>query len=54
MKQYEYYTLTNDTYLHENMLNKLGEAGWELITHVYQQTVHHVYTFKREKIDKSC
>jgi hypothetical protein len=49
MKQYEYYTLTNDTYLGEKILNKLGEAGWELITHAYQQTVHHVYTFKREK-----
>ena len=52
MIQYEYYTLTNETYLQEGLLNALGERGWELVTHVYDKksSQHaHVYTFKKQK-----
>jgi len=49
--KYEYYVITNSTYLGDKLLNKLGEEGWELVTHMHQDmVVSHVYTFKREKI----
>jgi len=51
MIQYEYYTLINETYLQEGLLNQLGVDGWELATHVYDKksTQSHVYTFKKQK-----
>ena len=52
MIQYEYYTLTNETYLQEGLLNALGERGWELATHMCDKksSQHaHVYTFKKQK-----
>ena len=55
MTQYEYYTLTNATYLGARLLDTLGKEGWELITHVYdsncQLSNRHVYTFKRVKVN---
>jgi hypothetical protein len=51
MIKYEYYTVANSTYLGDKILNKLGEEGWELVTHVHEdRVVDHIYTFKREKI----
>ena len=45
---YEYRTLSNQTYIEETLLNRLGEQGWELITHVYDTRLdRHIYTFKR-------
>ena len=51
MKKYEYYILTNETYIQEGILNALGERGWELTTHVCDKKSNHrhVYTFKKEK-----
>jgi hypothetical protein len=56
MKQYEYNVITNETFLNERILNKLGMEGWSLASHTYTHFPHtpdrHVYTFKREKIKK--
>lgn len=54
MKQYEYNVITNETFLNERLLNKLGMEGWSLTSHTYTHFPHtpdrHVYTFKREKV----
>jgi hypothetical protein len=54
MKQYEYNVITNETFLNERLLNKLGMEGWSLSSHTYSHFPHtpdrHVYTFKREKV----
>jgi hypothetical protein len=56
MKQYEYNVITNDTYLNERILNKLGREGWSLSSHTYTHFPHtpdrHVYTFKRELVEE--
>ena len=53
MTQYEYYVLTNATYIGVKLLDALGTEGWELITHLYDSNCplsnSHVYTFKRVK-----
>ena len=49
--KYEYNAIQNITFLKDSFLNKLGEEGWELITHAYNpDTCDHFYTFKREKV----
>lgn len=51
--KYEYNTINNPTFLGDRLLNKLGDEGWELITHAYNSnTCDHFYTFKRVKIEK--
>lgn len=53
MKKYEYNTINNPTSLGDRLLNKLGEEGWELVSHAYDSTTYnHYYTFKREKIEE--
>jgi len=53
MKQYEYNVITNETFLNQRILNKLGMEGWSLASHTYTHFPHtpdrHVYTFKRDK-----
>ena len=49
--KYEYNAIQNSTFLKDSILNKLGEEGWELITHAYNpDTCDHFYTFKRKKV----
>ena len=49
--KYEYNTISNSEYLGDRFLNKLGEVGWELVSHTYIPDRHtHYYTFKREKV----
>ena len=49
--KYEYNAIKNTTPLGDKMLNRLGEEGWELVSHVYDSTtLDHYYTFKREKV----
>ena len=50
--KYEYNAIKNTTPLvGDRMLNKLGEEGWELVSHAYDPiTLDHFYTFKREKV----
>lgn len=48
--KYEYNAINNPTFLGDRLLNKLGEDGWELVSHAYNSnTCDHFYTFKREK-----
>lgn len=55
MKQYEYNAINNPTFLGDRLLNKLGEEGWELVSHAYNSnTCDHFYTFKREKIEEEA
>lgn len=53
MKKFEY--KTRKEYLKEHELNKLGDEGWELISHeaIYVSRTHDIkqhYIFKREII----
>lgn len=49
--KFEYNAINNPTFLGDRLLNKLGEEGWELVSHAYNSnTCDHFYTFKREKI----
>ena len=51
MIKYEYNAINNPQFLGDRLLNKLGEDGWELVSHAYNSnTCDHFYTFKREKI----
>ena len=51
--KYEYNAVYNPKFLGDALLNRLGEQGWELVSHAYNSnTCDHFYTFKREKIDK--
>ena len=51
--KYEYNTINNPTFLGDRLLNKLGDEGWELITHAYNSnTCDHFYTFKRVKVEE--
>lgn len=53
MKRYEYNAINNPTPLGDRLLNKLGEEGWELVSHAYDSIAfNHYYTFKREKIEE--
>lgn len=58
MKQYEYNVMTNETFLNERILNKLGMEGWSLASHTYTHFPNtpdrHVYTFKREKAEEQA
>ena len=50
MIKYEYNAINNPQFLGDRLLNKLGEDGWELVSHAYNSnTCDHFYTFKREK-----
>ena len=50
MIKYEYNAISNSTFLGDRLLNKLGEDGWELVSHACDSTtLNHYYTFKREK-----
>ena len=52
MKQYEYNAINNPTFLGDRLLNKLGDEGWELVSHACDSTtLNHFYTFKREKVE---
>ena len=52
MKKFEY-NLFFDRRLELEQFNKLGEEGWELVTHTIAVSTgggfYHYYTFKREK-----
>lgn len=51
--KYEYNAINNPTSLGDRFLNKLGENGWELVSHAYDSTTfNHYYTFKRVKIEE--
>ena len=53
MKKYEYNAVYNPKFLGDALLNRLGEQGWELVSHAYNSnTCDHFYTFKREKIEE--
>ena len=53
MIKYEYNAINNPKFLGDRLLNKLGENGWELVSHAYNSnTCDHFYTFKREKIEE--
>ena len=55
MKKYEYNAINNPTSLGDRLLNKLGEEGWELVSHAYDTiTFCHFYTFKREKAEEQA
>ena len=48
--KYEYNAINNSIFLGDRLLNKLGEDGWELVSHACDSTtLNHYYTFKREK-----
>ena len=48
--KYEYNAINNSIFLGDRLLNKLGENGWELVSHACDSTtLNHYYTFKREK-----
>ena len=52
MIKYEYNAINNPKFLGDRLLNKLGENGWELVSHAYNSnTCDHFYTFKRIKIE---
>ena len=51
--KYEYNTISNSEYLGDGLLNRLGENGWELVSHTYvPDRSTHYYAFKREKVGK--
>ena len=53
MIKYEYNAINNPQFLGDRLLNKLGENGWELVSHAYNSnTCDHFYTFKRIKIEE--
>ena len=53
--KYEYNAINNPTFLGDGLLNKLGEDGWELVSHAYNSnTCDHFYTFKREKAEEQA
>ena len=48
--KYEYNAINNSIFLGDRLLNKLGEDGWELVSHACDSTtLNHYYTFTREK-----
>ena len=48
--KYEYNAINHSIFLGDRLLNKLGEDGWELVSHACDSTtLNHYYTFKREK-----
>jgi hypothetical protein len=52
MIKYEYNAINNPQFLGDRLLNRLGENGWELVSHAYNSnTCDHFYTFKREKME---
>ena len=52
MIKYEYNAINNPQFLGDRLLNRLGEDGWELVSHAYNSnTCDHFYTFKRMKIE---
>lgn len=52
MKQFEYFSIDNPTFMQNNALNAIGKDGWELISHCIAVLPDgyrsHYYTFKRE------
>ena len=53
MIKYEYNAINNPKFLGDRLLNKLGENGWELVSHAYNSnTCDHFYTFKRVKVEE--
>lgn len=53
MIKYEYNAINNPQFLGDRLLNKLGEDGWELVSHAYNSnTCDHFYTFKRVKVEE--
>ena len=56
MKQYEYNVIANLYYLKEELLNRVGKDGWELVSHTYTGELigKHTYTFKREKAEEQA
>ena len=53
MIKYEYNAINNPQFLGDRLLNKLGENGWELVSHAYNSnTCDHFYTFKRVKVEE--
>ena len=53
MIKYKYNAIHNPTFLGDRLLNKLGEDGWELVSHAYNSnTCDHFYTFKRVKVEE--
>ena len=53
--KYEYNAIYNPKFLGNQSLNRLGEQGWELVSHAYNSdTCDHFYTFKREKTEEQA
>ena len=53
MIKYEYNAINNPQFLGDRLLNKLGDNGWELVSHAYNSnTCDHFYTFKRVKVEE--
>ena len=53
MIKYEYNAINNPQFLGDRVLNRLGENGWELVSHAYNSnTCDHFYTFKRVKVEE--
>lgn len=53
MIKYEYNAINNPQFLGDRLLNKLGDNGWELVSHAYNSnTCDHFYTFKRIKVEE--
>ena len=52
MKKYEYKTFQRELY--DSELNKLGDEGWQLISHtavVNESSFGQYYVFMREKVE---
>lgn len=51
MKKFTYQWMYDDTPLSTDVLNAMGEAGYELVTVLYTENRGYQYYFKKEEID---